>query len=96
MAIDQDGLVRIELSDKWWPMGVRAYPEDYPRYPPPFKYGDRELLDGLWYCEDGYNLHPDEYDKAIDEFLRKNKTLKGTTTESDLNSSQVAEHSPQP
>jgi len=96
VAVDQDGCVRIELSNKWWPLGVRAYPENYPEYPPPFEYGDRKLLEGLWYCEDGYSLHPDEYDKIIDELLSKNRTVKGTTARSDPNSSQTAEHSPQP
>ncbi len=66
-----------------WPLGVRAYPEGYPRYPPPFKYGDRELLKGLWYYEDGYSLHPEAYDKRIDQLLSRNKNVKRAVPESE-------------
>jgi hypothetical protein len=92
VTISRDGLVQIGMYTGWWPLGVRAYPEGYPEYPPPFKYGDRELLEGLWYYEDGYSLHPDAYDKIIDELLGKNKMLKGTTVGSDPNLSHAGEH----
>lgn len=82
----RDGHVRLELGFGLWPLGVSAYPEDYPNYPPPFKYGDRELLKGLWYYEDGYSLHPDAYDKIIDELLSKSHKLEKTAPGSDPNS----------
>jgi hypothetical protein len=91
VTISRDGCVQIGMYTGWWPLGVRVYPEGYPEYPPPFKYGDRELLKGLWYYEDGYSLHPDAYDKVIDELLGKNHKLKTTTPGSDPNSSGIGE-----
>ncbi len=85
-TIDRDGDVRLELGFGMWPLGVHVYPEDHPQYPPPFKYGDRELVKGLWYYEDGYSLHPDAYDKRIDELLSKNKALKRAVPESETRS----------
>ena len=70
VTIDRDGLVKIEMGTGRSPLGVCAYPEGYPRYPPPFKYGDRRLLEGLWYYEDGYSTHPEAFDRKIDEILR--------------------------
>ena len=83
VIVDRDGLVELEMGFGMWPLGVRAYTEDYPKYPPPFKYGDRELVKGLWYYEDGYSIHPDAYDKRIDELLSKNKKLKRAVPESE-------------
>jgi hypothetical protein len=87
VSIGRDGLVELEMGFGMWPLGVRAYPEGYPDYPPPFKYGDRQLLKGLWYYEDGYRTHPDAYDKRIDELLSKNKKLKRVLPGSDARSS---------
>ena len=68
----------------WWPFGVWAFPKGYQK--PSAGYGDRELLEGLWYYEDGYSTHPDAYDKRIDELLSKNKTLKRAAPESETRS----------
>lgn len=94
MNIGRDGLVTIEMYTGWWPLGVHAYPEGYPEYPPPFKYGDRELLEGLWYYEDGYSLHPDAYDEIIDKLLGKNQQLKNATSASDPNSEHLRRQTP--
>ena len=87
VTIGRDGLVRLEMGLGLWPLGVQAYPESYPEYPPPFKYGDRKLLEGLWYYEDGYSIHSEAYDKRIDELLSKNKKLKRAVPESEARSS---------
>jgi len=53
--------------------GVYAYPEDYK--PPPhagFELGDKKLIDGLWYYDDGYRGNP-EYGKRIEALLQKRK-----------------------
>jgi hypothetical protein len=52
--------------------GVKIYPEDFKKPHDYFEYGDRELLPGLWYYDDGY-LHNPEYDKRIDELIKKHK-----------------------
>ena len=51
--------------------GVRIYPEDYkpPRHN--FRGGNRELIPGLCYYDDGYS-HP-EYGKRIDALIEKYK-----------------------
>ena len=70
VVVGRDGLVDIEMGTGHSSLGVFAYPEDYPKYPPPFKYGDRRLIEGLWYYEDGYSAHPEAFDRKIDEILR--------------------------
>ncbi len=87
VTLDRDGVVMIEMGFGMWPLGVQTYPEDYPKYPPPFRYGDRELVKGLWYYEDGYSLHPKEYDRRIDQLLGRNKKLKRAVPESNARSS---------
>jgi hypothetical protein len=76
VTLGEDGQVKIEMFVGWYPLGVQVYPEGFPNYPPPFKYGDRQLLPGLWYYDDGYSSNPDEYDKRIDHILEKCGRLK--------------------
>jgi hypothetical protein len=52
--------------------GVRIYPKAFNVPFPSFQYGDRKLIDGLWYYDDGY-LHNPGYDKRIDEIIKKGK-----------------------
>jgi hypothetical protein len=52
--------------------GINIYPEDYKEPEDNFKYGDRKLTAGLWYYDDGYLNNP-EYDKRIDELIKKHK-----------------------
>lgn len=67
----KDGPVIIEMSTKWYPLGVCAFPEGFsarnPYYP---SYGDRKLCEGLWYYDDGYRPDPVVYDRVIDTILR--------------------------
>ena len=39
-------------------------------------YGDRKLLDGLWYYDDGYKGDPNSFDKKIDRILETCGKLK--------------------
>jgi hypothetical protein len=71
VIIADDGRVRLEMFSGWWPFGVYAYPEGYKRRFPRQKYGDRQLIDGLWYYDDGYNFRPEEYDKIIETMVRE-------------------------
>ena len=45
--------------------GVYAYPEGYEKPPHTTALGDKKLINGLWYYDDGYNVNPEEYDKQI-------------------------------
>jgi hypothetical protein len=68
LTIDEVGL-RIEMMNVGWSsLGVQAYREG-DRVDPG---GDRKLLDGLWYYDDGYLADRVGYDKYIDKLLRKN------------------------
>jgi len=53
-------------------IGVYAYPEDFKAPYEKFKYGDKELIPGLWYFDEDYYLNPD-YDKRIEKLLQKRK-----------------------
>ena len=52
--------------------GVYAYPEDYKAPSKHFKYGDKQLIPGLWYDDEGYADNP-RYDKGIEALLKKRK-----------------------
>ena len=70
--VDYDGYLMLEMHGGMDHFGVQIYPEDYEKPDRYFKYGDRELLPGLWYYDDGY-LHNPEYDKRIDELIAEHK-----------------------
>jgi len=74
-VVDYDGYLRIEMHGGMDHFGVKIYPEDYKKPRDYFEYGDRELLPGLWYYDDGYLNNP-EYDKKIDELIEKHKKKK--------------------
>lgn len=90
VTIGQDGLVKVEMYNGWYTMGVRVYPEGYPKYPPPFRYGDRELLEGLWYYDEGYKPDPEVYDKIVDGLLSENQKS-GRVSQEQYPSSQRSE-----
>ena len=53
-------------------IGMYAYPEDFKAPYEKFKYGDKELITGLWYFDEDYHFKP-EYDKKIEKLLHKRK-----------------------
>ncbi len=65
------GRVMIEMLGGLGHFGVEAYTEDFMKANPNFEYSDRELIEGLWYYDDGYE-NPD-YAKRIEKLIRKNK-----------------------
>lgn len=69
--IDNDGWVKLEMIGGLGHFGVSAYPEDY-KMPSYSEYGDKELIPGLWYYDDGYRGHP-EYEKRIKALMQKGK-----------------------
>jgi hypothetical protein len=58
VSVDESGVVEIEVAAKQFPMGVRVYPEGYAKSHPEASYGDRKLLEGLWYYDQGYRDNP--------------------------------------
>ncbi len=69
--IDNDGRIMIEMLGGLDHFGVNAYPEDYKKSSDVEKLGDKKLLDGLWYYDDGYLAHPEDYDKQIESLRPK-------------------------
>ena len=54
--------------------GVNAYPENFQKPFPNYSYGNKELVEGLWYFDDGYGPGTDSaYDKKIEALLKKRK-----------------------
>jgi len=72
-VVDYDGYLRLEMHGGMDHFGVKIYPEDYKKPRDYFEYGDRELLPGLWYYDEGYHYNPEKYDKRIDELIEKHK-----------------------
>jgi len=73
VIIDEYGGVSLDMMGGFDHFGVSFYPVDYKK--PPFvgfKLGDKELIDGLWYYDDGYEGNP-RYQKKIDALLQKRK-----------------------
>ena len=64
--------IRLEMAGGTYHFGVIAYPENFQKPYSSFEYGDRELIPGLWYYDDGYRHNPD-YGKKIEELLQKHR-----------------------
>ncbi len=65
--------IMIEMMGGFDHYGVTVYREDYDgTHFAGFKYGDKELIPGLWYYDDGYDENP-RYGKQIDALLENSK-----------------------
>lgn len=71
VVIDYDGYLFIEMHGGIDHFGVRIYPEGVNKRRPLLHEG-RKLLEGLVYYDEGYDFNP-EYDKVIDELIKKHK-----------------------
>lgn len=72
--IYSDGRISLEISGALHHCGVTAYPENYEKPSDNFTYGDKKIIDGLWYYEHGYN--PKYDDKWIESMLKKGRRKK--------------------
>ena len=70
--IKPEGHVTVELYGGFDHYGVYAYTEDFKPPVSNFYYGDRELVSGLWYYEDGYQGSP-KLQKRIEALIQKRK-----------------------
>jgi len=64
-----DGYLTIEMHGGIDHFGVCIYPDDFREPCVGFKYGDRELLKGLWYYDENYR-YGSRYDETVQEMLR--------------------------
>ncbi len=67
---ETDGRIRVGMMGGIHHYGVIAYPENYEKPRDDFEFGDKKMIDGLWYYEDGYNP---KYDKWVERQLRKDE-----------------------
>ena len=73
LTLEMQGVLVDHIQREMSHFGVNIYPEDYKEPERNFKYGDRELLPGLWYYDEGYHYGPEEYDKRIEELIEEHK-----------------------
>ena len=74
VLVHADGYVKMEMRGGFDHFGLRAYREDFEEPHSDFHYGDRELIKGLWYYDEGYDdLHP-EHKRKIDRWIEECKT----------------------
>jgi hypothetical protein len=66
--VSSDGCVELEIFGALHHCGITAYPENYTKPNEHFKYGDKKIIDGLWYYEHGYSS---QRGKWIDSLLKK-------------------------
>lgn len=78
VEISTDGRIEVGMMGGIHNYGVMAYPENYEKPHDNFEFGDKKIIDGLWYYEDGYNP---KYDKWIESLLQKGKSKKGKAME---------------
>jgi hypothetical protein len=76
VLVSYDGYLIIMMSSAMDHFGVRIYPEGFQPPEPGFRYGDRKLLDGLWYYDEAYRHNP-RFDEQIEALLRKAGKLHG-------------------
>lgn len=72
LDISEDGHMMIEMHGAMDHFGIIIYPEGFTEPFQGFNYGDRKLIDGLWYYDDEYQMNPD-YDKVVDRMLLAGK-----------------------
>jgi hypothetical protein len=72
VIVDPSGIITIELHGVFLHYGVIAYPNAY-KLGLGYKYGDRKLIDGLWYYNEDYKWNPD-IPRRIEALIEKGKT----------------------
>ena len=74
VVVESSGRIDVAMIGGIDHIGVRAYPENYPSSSG-FELGDRKLLEGLWYYDDGYHERPADWDKHIEKLRPQPKTI---------------------
>lgn len=72
VIIESNGCIIVELYGLFNHFGLYAYPEDFKEPFSNFEYGNKKLIDGLWYYDDGYR-EAQNYDKKIEALIQKGK-----------------------
>lgn len=73
VVVDKSGMIMVAMIGGLDHIGVCAYPESFSRQACAVR-GDRELIPGLWYYDDGYEARPRDWDRHIEKLRRKAKS----------------------
>ena len=76
VMIDRDGRVVLGMGGGFVNIAFFAYPENYKVPYRNFVYGDKKIIDGLWYHDAEYEGSP-EYQKRIEDLIQKGKQAYG-------------------
>ncbi|MHC4539144.1 MAG: hypothetical protein ACYTEK_05515 [Planctomycetota bacterium] len=73
VVVNYDGRVMVEMMGGLDHFGVNAYPEGYEKPPHAETLGDKKLIDGLWYYDDGYRGQQEEWEKRLEALRPKGR-----------------------
>jgi hypothetical protein len=71
--INDDGAMKIELLGSMGHFGINVYPKDYNPFSSKYKFGDIELIPGLWYYDERINNSSWYYNK-LSNMIEKAKS----------------------
>jgi hypothetical protein len=77
VAILEDGCITVEMHGGPDHFGFRAYSKNFKEPEPHYWYGDRELIDGLWYYDGEYTDESPNHKKKIDAWIEECKRKNG-------------------
>ena len=63
----------LEMHGGFVHFGFWAYSKSFKEPYPNYKYGARQLIDGLWYYDDGYSDDNPRYKKKVDAWIEEGK-----------------------
>ncbi len=72
IVIYDEGFLSIEMMGGMSQFGILAYPEGFVPPSKSFYYGDKKLIEGLWYYDDGYREDPN-YEQYLESLRSKKK-----------------------
>ena len=78
--INFNGYFVLQMEQGVTGFGVKIYPEGFKTPNRYFRYGNREILPGLWYFDDKYGLEPG-YDKRIDRMIKTGRWREPNNTD---------------
>jgi hypothetical protein len=78
-VVTSRGYLSMEMHGGMDHFGLYVYPEGYKTQGSDY-YGDRQLIPGLWYYDDGY-LHNPNYDKRIDALIEAHRARSEIVTD---------------
>jgi hypothetical protein len=71
IMLDPRGFLHVEMHGGMSHFGFNLYPEDFNEADPFFWYGDRKIIDGLWYYDQ--ECRDPRYAKRVEALLAKNQ-----------------------